>query len=65
MSAVEWILIGGFVALLWVVALYFFFVQRQDEPDAEMDDSVGDEIARWREASERTYARQSHIRRNR
>jgi hypothetical protein len=67
MTAIEWIVLGGLVAVLWITALWFFFVdqptKRHYRGQHEEAESIRNEIARWREASIRTYERQG-IRRN-
>ena len=68
MTTVEWGAALAVVGALWVTALWFFFVgakQAEVETQHQEAESIRNEIARWKQASERTYARQSHIRRNR
>ena len=74
MTTIEWILSLSIVAALWIGALWYFFVESLREEqrkidwiDARLDleeEMVRNEIARWKEASTRTYERQG-IRRNR
>ncbi len=58
MTTAEWILFGTVVALLWVP--FIIYMLRPSKPTTMKvpPSSVFNEIARWREASERTYARQ-------
>ncbi len=57
MTPVEWIVFGTVVALLWLPFIYYMLTP--PKPRVEIAPSnVYDEIARWREAAERTYERQ-------
>ena len=67
MTTLEWTVAVAVVAALWVTALWMFFVgakkSEEMEHAHEEAESIRNEIARWKAASERTYARQG-VRRN-
>ncbi len=59
MTTLEWIVFGTLVALLWLPFIYYLLTPPpKPRPTKASTVSVFNEIARWREASERTYARQ-------
>ncbi len=58
MTFAEWLIFGTVVGLLWLpFAIYMLTPPRKVKVHVPSS-SVFNEIARWQEASERTYARQ-------
>ncbi len=58
MTLAEWLIFGTVVALLWLPFVYYLLTPPAKPRPRKATVSISNEVARWQEASERTYARQ-------